>query len=93
MIMYWNAVGIIDGQTLEQRKRRIKQLFWPTMVGIWKSFPLIQVLTIKFLPPALWLPWFNLLGFIFGVSINTQAKLAAIKAGKKGGGDEESKAQ
>eukprot|EP01098_Paradermamoeba_levis_P016827 TRINITY_DN931_c0_g2_i8.p1 TRINITY_DN931_c0_g2~~TRINITY_DN931_c0_g2_i8.p1 ORF type:complete len:185 (-),score=53.43 TRINITY_DN931_c0_g2_i8:322-846(-) len=52
----------------------VKTNFWPIMKTTWKYFPLIQLFTFRFLPPNLWLPFFNTIGFLYGVYINWKAK-------------------
>ena len=46
----------------------------PLMFTTWKFFPLIQFLTLKYLPPALWLPWFNVVSFVFGTYTAVKVK-------------------
>ena len=43
---------------------------WKANKMTWIVFPPIQIFTLRFLPPALWTPFFNLIGFIFGVYFN-----------------------
>lgn len=75
--VYYVGMGAIDGQDLEGIVRYVRANFWGTMLITWKLFPAIQVGTLKLLPQALWLPWFNLLGFVFGVYCNYAAQARA----------------
>eukprot|EP01102_Stenamoeba_stenopodia_P011876 TRINITY_DN367_c0_g1_i1.p1 TRINITY_DN367_c0_g1~~TRINITY_DN367_c0_g1_i1.p1 ORF type:complete len:251 (-),score=71.16 TRINITY_DN367_c0_g1_i1:110-823(-) len=69
--VYLSALGLINNDNLTQIKKRLHQNFAPIIVTTWKYFPAIQLLTFTLLPPALWLPFFNFLGFIYGVYINS----------------------
>jgi len=57
----------------------IQANFWPITLITWKAFPLIQLFALRFLPAPLWTPFFNLIGFLFGIYVN-------VKANSAGGG-------
>ena len=63
-------MAAIANKNAKDTAEYIKANYWKTNVLTWKVFPLIQIFTLKFLPPALWTPFFNLIGFIFGIVIN-----------------------
>jgi hypothetical protein len=50
---------------------------WSANKITWAVFPPIQLFAIRFLPPQLWTPFFNLVGFIFGVYVNVAASRKA----------------
>ncbi|KAJ1927822.1 hypothetical protein IWQ60_002587 [Tieghemiomyces parasiticus] len=45
----------------------------------WVLFPAVQLFANRFIPQPLWVPFFNLIGFVFGVYVNTQAKRTMLK--------------
>ncbi|KAI8326226.1 hypothetical protein GQ54DRAFT_106872 [Martensiomyces pterosporus] len=46
----------------------------------WVVFPSVQLFAAKFLPPLVWVPFFNLIAFTFGTYFNTQGKIRALQA-------------
>ena len=43
---------------------------WPLTLALWQYFPADPGGLYRLLPPALWLPAFNLIGLLFGVFVN-----------------------
>lgn len=75
---YYAGLAAIDGKPPAAVWASVKANMWPTMVVTWKYFPLVQVLTLKLLPQPMWVPFFNLLGLLFGVYLNVaEARRAA----------------
>ena len=48
----------------------IAENVWAANKMTWLISPPIQIFALRFLPPAFWTPFFNLVGFIFGVYFN-----------------------
>ncbi|KAJ1959489.1 hypothetical protein GGI12_004310 [Dipsacomyces acuminosporus] len=46
----------------------------------WVVFPCVQIFAARFLPPLVWVPFFNLIAFAFGTYFNTQGKIRALQA-------------
>ncbi|KAI9144504.1 hypothetical protein BKA69DRAFT_798710 [Paraphysoderma sedebokerense] len=82
-LVYLTAMAVIGGQPLSV----IPKQFLPLMKITVQVFPLVQLFASKFLPPHLWLPFFNLVGFVFGVYINYTVRKNQ-KKGLKGKGKE-----
>ena len=73
--VYIGAMGyLVNEQSYEETKKLIRKNFWPIMITSWKYFPIIQLLVFKFLPPFLWVPFFNVLALFFGIYVNLTAK-------------------
>ncbi|KAJ1934619.1 hypothetical protein EC988_008752 [Linderina pennispora] len=54
----------------------------------WVVFPCVQLFAAKFLPPLVWVPFFNSVAFTFGTYFNTQGKIRALQAAKRAEEDE-----
>eukprot|EP00030_Apusomonadida_sp_AF-17_P006129 a677832_30.p1 GENE.a677832_30~~a677832_30.p1 ORF type:complete len:212 (-),score=36.98 a677832_30:10-552(-) len=74
--VYLYALGVIAELPRHRIQQRIRRDFQPIMVTTLKYFPIIQVGTFVMLPQHLWVPWFNLIGFLFGVYVNYSAASA-----------------
>merc|ERR1711991_749934 len=58
----------------------LNQKLMPILIQTWKILPVIQVIVFKTLPPMLWSPFFNLVGFLYGISVRVRlAKLQRKK--------------
>ena len=69
-------------RTTAQIKAAFKNGYLPMMKTSWMISPLSMALAQKFLPPNVWVPFFNLVAFTFGTYVNTsikKARLAQIK--------------
>ncbi|CAG8621201.1 16814_t:CDS:2 [Funneliformis caledonium] len=60
--------------TPAQIQKTVKKALLPIMKMSWIVSPLAMGFAQKFLPPQLWVPFFNIVGFVFGVIANTKAK-------------------
>ncbi|KAI8818210.1 uncharacterized protein EV422DRAFT_539061 [Fimicolochytrium jonesii] len=49
----------------------------------WIVFPAVQIFALKYVRQELWMPFFNLVGFVFGTYINVTTKLAARRKALK----------
>lgn len=71
--VYYAALGMINGMDEAGAKAFAGKQTWPTLLLTWKYFIPIQLIVVSAVPQALWLPVFNLIGFIFGVYLNASA--------------------
>ncbi|KAG0306600.1 hypothetical protein BGZ98_002071 [Dissophora globulifera] len=81
---YILAMAIFAGaRTSAQIKGAFKQGYLPMMKTSWMISPLSMAIAQKFLPPTVWVPFFNLIAFVFGTYINTSIKKARLAQMKK----------
>lgn len=69
-------------RTSGQIKGAFKSGYLPMMKTSWMISPISMAVAQKFLPPNVWVPFFNLVAFTFGTYVNTtikKARLAQIK--------------
>ena len=69
-------------RTTGQIKAAFKSGYLPMMKTSWMLSPVSMAVAQKFLPPTVWVPFFNLVAFTFGTYVNTtikKARLAQIK--------------
>jgi hypothetical protein len=82
--------AIVRGaKTLEEVKTAVKAAFLPVYRFSSVSSPLAMLFAQNFLPPELWVPFFNVVAFTLGTTFNViskrkAAKVAAEKKEKKG---------
>ncbi|KAF9407208.1 hypothetical protein BGZ94_002788 [Podila epigama] len=80
---YILAMALFAGaRSTAQIKAAFKQGYLNMMKTSWMISPLSMAIAQKFLPPNIWVPFFNLVAFIFGTYVNTtikKARLAQIK--------------
>ncbi|KAI8871633.1 hypothetical protein GQ42DRAFT_120541 [Ramicandelaber brevisporus] len=84
--VYIAAMAIINGESgldpVKLSKLIEKRL--PVLMKVsWVISPLAQLIAFKKLPPAMWTPFYNLVGFIFGVWANSNAKIQAAAAARR----------
>ncbi|KAL1915912.1 uncharacterized protein VTP21DRAFT_6300 [Calcarisporiella thermophila] len=73
--VYLAAMAIISGaRTWAQVRTAVKKGLLPMMKISWVISPACIAFAQGFLPPQFWVPFFNLVGFIFGTYINTMTK-------------------
>ncbi|GJN82451.1 hypothetical protein JDV02_003620 [Purpureocillium takamizusanense] len=81
--IYLVAMALIAGaRTYHQVRATVKVGFWRVMKVSWLTSPICLAFAQKFLPDQLWVPFFNIVGFIIGTYINTTTKkkrLAALR--------------
>lgn len=90
--VYLACMAIISGaRTFHQVRATVKTGFMPVMKVSWCTSPLALMFAQRFLPPHVWVPFFNLISFVIGTYINTMTKkkrIAAILKRKKSSGYE-----
>ena len=67
-------------KTLEEVKAAVKAAFLPVYKFGSVSSPLAMLFAQNFLPPELWVPWFNVVAFTLGTTFNVISKRKALKA-------------
>ncbi|TPX59417.1 hypothetical protein SpCBS45565_g07745 [Spizellomyces sp. 'palustris'] len=86
--VYLAAMAYIAGAGIPGILQTLKTRLFGVMKMTWLIFPSVQIIAFKYLSQELWLPFFNLVAFVFGTYINVVTKLAAEKKkGVKGGKD------
>lgn len=66
-----------------QIKAAFQQGYLKMMKTSWVLSPLSMAFAQKFLPPHVWVPFFNLVAFVFGTYVNTTIKMARLAQIKK----------
>ncbi|KAI8080194.1 uncharacterized protein B0P05DRAFT_469429 [Gilbertella persicaria] len=78
--VYLTAMAIMAGvRSPALLKANIKKGLLPMQKVSWVVSPLTMLFAQKFLPPTTWVPFFNLVAFVFGTYINTMVKRRRIK--------------
>ncbi|RGB35023.1 hypothetical protein C1646_640391 [Rhizophagus diaphanus] len=73
--VYLIAMAVIGGiNDPVQIRKTVRKSLWPIMKMSWIVSPMAMGFAQRFLPTQLWGPFFNLVGFVFGVIANTKAK-------------------
>ncbi|KAJ1977389.1 hypothetical protein H4R35_002319 [Dimargaris xerosporica] len=73
--VYIAAMALIAGQRgPRQLAHTVKTQLWGMQQVSWVLSPAAQLFAARMLRPALWPPFFNLLGFVFGTYFNVKAK-------------------
>ncbi|KAJ1911927.1 hypothetical protein H4219_005786 [Mycoemilia scoparia] len=88
------AMAVINGT---RSPGEVLKLIRTRLLGMmkvsWIVFPSVQLFANKFLPPLVWVPFFNLVAFVFGTYMNTKNKIRLVNQLKKqqqqGGGDKD----
>ncbi|KAG9287772.1 hypothetical protein G9A89_017367 [Geosiphon pyriformis] len=82
--VYLAAMASIEGEnTLSGVLSVVSKSFWPLMKVSWVGFPLTLTFSKRFVRPDLWVPFFNLVGFVLGLIGNTNTKLIQQKKTKE----------
>lgn len=83
-VVYLSCMAIIAGaRTVNQVKATVKAGFVPVMKVSLMTSPLTLAIAQRYLPPHAWVPFFNLVGFVVSIYINTKTKLRRQAALKK----------
>ncbi|RPB29730.1 v-SNARE/peroxisomal membrane protein A fusion protein [Terfezia boudieri ATCC MYA-4762] len=86
-LVYLSCMAFIAGaRTSHQVRATVKAGFMPVMKVSWCTSPLALMFAQRFLPPHVWVPFFNLISFVIGTYINTMTKkkrIVAIQQKKK----------
>ncbi|KAF9969899.1 hypothetical protein BGZ73_007552 [Actinomortierella ambigua] len=81
---YILAMALFAGaRTKAQIVAAFRQSYMPMMKTSWTISPLAIIFAQKFLSPNLWVPFFNLVAFVFGTYVNTSVKKARLAQMKK----------
>ncbi|ORX91829.1 hypothetical protein K493DRAFT_286359 [Basidiobolus meristosporus CBS 931.73] len=72
--------GITDPQ---QILNNVKRGFWGVIKKSWIISPTIQLIANKTLPLNMWVPFFNVVFFVFGTYVNSTTKLRLIRENSK----------
>ncbi|KAH7140741.1 hypothetical protein EDB81DRAFT_885456 [Dactylonectria macrodidyma] len=82
--VYLVAMALIAGaRTYHQVRATVKVGFWKVMKVSWVTSPICLAFAQKFLPDQLWVPFFNIVGFVIGTYINTVTKKKRLAALRK----------
>jgi hypothetical protein len=74
---------IAGARTFHQVRATVRVGFWKVMKVSWLTSPVCLAFAQKFLPDQLWVPFFNLVGFVIGTYINTTTKKKRLAALRK----------
>jgi len=80
---------IAGARTFHQVRATVAAGFMPVMKVSWVTSPIALAFAQQFLPQELWVPFFNLVGFVIGTYINAHTKkkrLAALRRKHYGDG-------
>jgi len=81
--VYLASMAVINGaKSFDDIVRTVKGGFMSVMRMTWITSPLSLIIAQKFIPQELWVPFFNLVGFVLGTYFTTSVKQARIKAEK-----------
>ncbi|KAG0261713.1 hypothetical protein BG011_000740 [Mortierella polycephala] len=81
---YILAMALFAGaNSPSQIKAAFKSGYLPMMKSSWMISPISMAVAQKFLPPNVWVPFFNLVAFVFGTYINTSIKKARMAQMKR----------
>ncbi|RUP49079.1 hypothetical protein BC936DRAFT_143321 [Jimgerdemannia flammicorona] len=73
--VYLSVMAMIAGaRTREQVFNAVRTGLFPMMKVSWVVSPITMALAQKFLPVTLWVPFFNIVSFVFGTYVNTMTK-------------------
>lgn len=82
--IYLVAMALIAGaRTFHQVRATVKVGFWKVMKVSWVVSPLSLAFAQQFLPNHLWVPFFNVIGFVIGTYVNTTTKKKRLAALRK----------
>lgn len=74
---------IAGARTYHQVRATVRVGFWKVMRVSWIVSPICLAFAQKFVPENLWVPFFNVIGFIIGTYINTVTKKKRLAALRK----------
>ncbi|KAF8465318.1 hypothetical protein BDZ91DRAFT_234658 [Kalaharituber pfeilii] len=73
--VYLTCMAVIAGaRTFHQIRATVKTGFMPIMKVSWCTSPLALMFAQRFLPPHVWVPFFNLISFVIGTYVNAMTK-------------------
>ncbi|KAI7904900.1 uncharacterized protein BX663DRAFT_503960 [Cokeromyces recurvatus] len=78
--VYLTAMAILAGvHSPEKLKANIKNGLLHMQKVSWTISPVTLIFAQNFLPPSTWVPFFNLIAFVFGTYVNTTIKCKRLK--------------
>jgi len=78
--VYLVSVSFINGlREPSDIMKTVKVKFSSVLRLSWVTSPLALIIAQNFIPPELWVPWFNLVTFSVGTYVNTRLKKLAAK--------------
>ncbi|EGP90109.1 unnamed protein product [Zymoseptoria tritici ST99CH_1A5] len=79
--VYLFSMAIIAGaRTFHQIRATVRAGFMPVMKVSWVTSPIALAFAQAFLPNELWVPFFNMVGFVIGTYINAHTKKKRLQA-------------
>ncbi|KAF5375133.1 hypothetical protein D9758_000413 [Tetrapyrgos nigripes] len=70
------SMAVINGaQSVDEIIKTVKSGFFSVIRITWVVSPLSMAIAQRFIPPHLWIPFFNAIQFILGTTFNTRMKL------------------
>jgi len=79
--VYLTSMAVIAGaRTFHQIRATVKAGFMPVMKVSWITSPIALAFAQAFLPNEVWVPFFNVVGFIIGTYINAHTKKKRLQA-------------
>jgi len=79
--VYLTSMAVIAGaRTFHQIRATVRAGFMPVMKVSWITSPIALAFAQAFLPNELWVPFFNLVGFVIGTYTNAHTKKKRLQA-------------
>eukprot|EP01137_Pigoraptor_chileana_P030047 Opistho-2@16118 len=72
--VYITSMGLMEGLSVTEATRRLRERFWPTMKANWVVWPAVGIINFRFVPVA------HQLNFVLIVSLGWAAYLSAMNA-------------
>ncbi|KAI0686193.1 hypothetical protein C8Q76DRAFT_762002, partial [Earliella scabrosa] len=89
---YLACMAVINGaKTVDEVSKTVKAGFGKVLRLTWMTSPVYTVFAQQFLPPEMWVPFFNFMQFLTGTYFNTKLKKMRMEAEEKAKKDRESK--
>ncbi|KXL46931.1 hypothetical protein M433DRAFT_3631 [Acidomyces richmondensis BFW] len=80
-LIYLTSMALIAGaRTFHQIRATVRAGFMPVMKVSWVTSPIALAFAQAFLPHEVWVPFFNLVGFIIGTYVNAHTKKKRLQA-------------
>jgi len=87
--VYLACISIINGiRQPDAILHTVRTRFFQVLKVSWVTSPVAIIIAQNFLPPELWVPWFNLVTFVMGTYLNTKVKKLTMAAQKKAKNDQ-----
>ncbi|KAI5123564.1 hypothetical protein M0805_003383 [Coniferiporia weirii] len=81
--VYLTSMAVVNGaKSVDDVIRTVKSGFMSVMRMTWVTSPLAMVIAQTFIPQELWVPFFNLVGFVLGSYFTVRVKSARLQAEK-----------